>query len=54
MATILGLSLLAVGFSLAQGTLDIEKAKDILLVVIPVETLIIGGLFGFIAGKKKA
>lgn len=54
MATLLGMSLLGIGYMAVKGGLDIEKAKDILLVVIPVQTLIIGGLFGFIAGKKKA
>lgn len=52
LATAVALSLLGVAFLVARGTIDIDRAKEILLVVIPVETLVIGGLFGFIAGRK--
>jgi hypothetical protein len=30
----------------------LETAKDMLLIVVPVATLVIGSMFGFIAGRK--
>lgn len=39
-------------FAIGNTDITISRARDILLVVIPVQTLVIGSVFGFLAGRR--
>lgn len=51
-ALLSGALLLIAYFAIGNTDVSIQRARDILLVVVPVQTLVIGSAFGFIAGQK--
>lgn len=55
LASTLAGGLMLIGyFAIGQTQISIERARDIMLVIVPVITLVIGSAFGFIAGRKSS